>query len=891
MEWDKNNQRFQVQKPHPSPVTRVKISVLQDDHKKIGANMKIDTTPRTVCAVTDTGCQTTTCGAEILDILNIDRNHLIPTSHGILGITDTRLNIIGSIFAQIQLKNRSTKQMIHVSTNSSGLFLSLGACKDLAIVHRSFPDVDSYIASTREEVKDPNCKCLPRGEAPDRPSQIPYLPIESNVRKLKEWLISKFEASAFNTCKHQLLKKMSGAPMKIYFKEGGKPYAIHTPIPIPVHWKEKIKEGIDQDVKLGIIEEVPQGTPTNLCARMVPQGKKNGGVRRTVDLQQLKSATLRETHFTPTPFDIVSQVPSNKYKTVLDAWNGYHSLPLAKESRDATTFITEWGRYRYKRAPQGFHASGDAYTRRFDDFTSKFERVSRCVDDSILWDDSIEEVFWHTFDYLKHCSDNGIVFNVEKFVFAEKECEFAGFELTPKGYRPPKRILDAILGFPVPKTPTDVKSWFGLVNQVAYAFAQSNTMAPFRELLSKKKGKDWKWTEELTQIFEGSKQKIVDMIKDGVCTFKKELVTCVATDWSRTGVGFSLCQKHCSCPKNPVTGTWSPNCGNGHWKLVMAGSRFAKPAETRYSPVEGEALAVAYALNQCKKFIIGCPDLIVAVDHQALVRILNDRSLDTIQNPRLLRLKEKTLMFDFKIVYIPGVSNLTPDFGSRHPSKSALVQDQDNRFSRAMYSMFAAMQIEPDDPVDEKECMSCCAPVFLPTLENAVVSFQDVNNESAHDEEAIQLKETIIKGFPKDRDELPESLRYYYQERDQLYIIGNVIFKDKKMLIPKQLRGRILEGLHAAHQGVSSMKANARERFFWPGLGADINQTRTQCKECNENAPSQPDEPMVTSDPPTMPFQQVVTDMYHVGNHDYLIYADRYSGWTEVSKLTNKSWA
>ena len=93
---------------------------------------------------------------------------------------------------------------------------------------------------------------------------------------------------------------------------------------------------------------------------------------------------MRETHFTPTPFDIVSQVPSNKYKTVLDAWNGYHSLPLAKESRDATTFITEWGRYRYKRAPQGFHASGDAYTRRFDDITSKFERVSRCVDDSIL---------------------------------------------------------------------------------------------------------------------------------------------------------------------------------------------------------------------------------------------------------------------------------------------------------------------------------------------------------------------------------------------------------------------------------------------------------------------------------------------------------------------------
>ena len=116
--------------------------------------------------------------------------------------------------------------------------------------------------------------------------------------------------------------------MKINFKEGAVPYAAHTPIPIPIFWKEQIKAGLDADVRLKIIEEVPQGTPVTWLARMVPQGKKNGGVRRTVDLQKLKEATLRETHHTPTPFDIVSTVPPDKYKTVLDAWNGYHSLPL-----------------------------------------------------------------------------------------------------------------------------------------------------------------------------------------------------------------------------------------------------------------------------------------------------------------------------------------------------------------------------------------------------------------------------------------------------------------------------------------------------------------------------------------------------------------------------------
>ena len=871
MEWNAKRDRFEPTRPEPSPVVKVKVSVMKDVHQKFGVKVGEISRTRMIDAVADTGCQTTTCGVEILHWLNIDRNGLIPTSHGMQAIENSSLNVIGSVFAKLTLRGKTTRQMIHVSDKIDGMFLSERACKDLGIVTRDFPDVETIVAATKTKMMEEKCSCFERENAPEKPTQIPYLPTEANKKKLKDWLISRFKSSAFNTCKHQPLNKMTGAPMKINFKEGAVPYASHTPIPVPIFWKEQIKEGLDADVRLKIIEEVPQGTPVTWLARMVPQGKKNGGVRRTVDLQKLKEATLRETHHTPTPFDIVSTVPPDKYKTVLDAWNGYHSLPLAEESKDATSFITEWGRYRYLRAPQGFHASGDAYTRRFDDITSSFERVSRCIDDSILWDDSIEECFWHAYEYLKHCSDNGIVFNVEKFVFAEKTCEFAGFELTPSGYRPPKRILDAILGFPVPKTPTDVKSWFGLVNQVAYAFAQSGPMAPFRDLLSKKK-KDWSWTQELTEIFENSKQKIVDLIKEGVCTFRKDLVTCIATDWSRTGIGFSLCQKHCTCPKNVITGTWSPNCGNGHWKLVMAGSRFTKPAESRYSSVEGEALAVTYALNQCKKFVIGCPNLVVAVDNQALVKILNDRSLDTIQNPRLLRMKEKTLPYDFKIVYIPGVSNLTPDFGSRHPTRLNAVTVQGDA--------------DEDVTSEEEIIMSSIAATVRPV---DAVSWEDVNAEAALDDESVRLKNVITSGFPDRRDELPEDLRYFYPFRDELYVIDNTVFKEKKMLIPKKLRVQIVEALHAAHQGVSSMKANARDRFFWPHLDADIKNVRSQCKLCNEIAPSQANEQMIVTPSPNLPFEQVVMDLFYVGGHQYLVYADRYTGWTEVEKVTTSN--
>ena len=224
--------------------------------------------------------------------------------------------------------------------------------------------------------------------------------------------------------------------MDITFIPGTKPSAVHTPIPVPHHWKKRVKEDIDRDVALGIIEPVPVGTPTTWCSRMVVAPKKDGSPRRTVDLQKLNASTLRETHHTPSPFNQASLVPAKTRKTVLDAWNGYHSLTLSPSARDATTFITEWGRYRYLRAPQGFQTSGDAYTRRFDDITIDMPRKTRCIDDTILWDESIETSFWHTIDYISHCGSNGIVFNPQKFHFAEKEVEFAGFRITEDGMNP-----------------------------------------------------------------------------------------------------------------------------------------------------------------------------------------------------------------------------------------------------------------------------------------------------------------------------------------------------------------------------------------------------------------------------------------------------------------------
>ena len=76
-----------------------------------------------------------------------------------------------------------------------------------------------------------------------------------------------------------------------------------------------------------------------------------------------------------------------------------------------------------------------------------------------------------------------MVFSPAKFVFAAREVEYAGFLVGNDSIQPTPKYLQNILQFPTPKNVSDVRSWFGLINQVAFAFCKGQVMAPFRELL------------------------------------------------------------------------------------------------------------------------------------------------------------------------------------------------------------------------------------------------------------------------------------------------------------------------------------------------------------------------------------------------------------------------
>ena len=98
-------------------------------------------------------------------------------------------------------------------------------------------------------------------------------------------------------------------------------------------------------------------------------------------------------------------------------------------------------------------------------------------------------------------------------------------------------------------------------------------------------------------------------------------------------------------------------------------------AEQNYVAIEGEALAIAWTLEQSKYFTLGCEDLLVVTDHKPLVPILSDKDLNSISNPRIIRLKQRTLAWMFDIAHMPGISNLFSDAVSRHPSANGELSD------------------------------------------------------------------------------------------------------------------------------------------------------------------------------------------------------------------------
>ena len=485
---------------------------------------------------------------------------------------------------------------------------------------------------------------------------------------------------------------------------------------------------------------------------------------------------------------------------------------------------------------------------------AEFERKERCVD-TIHYDGELEKHWWRPIDFLTRVGRAGIVLNPEKFQFAERSVDFAGFRVTDQTIEPLPKYLDAIREFPSPTSTTDVRSWFGLVNQVSNYAQLRDAMAPFKPFLSPRC--KFTWSAELEDAFQSSKATIVEEIKKGVEIFDTRRRTCLRPDWSRKGIGYFLLQKHCTCPSGV------PDCCSGGWKITLAGSRFLSPAEERYAAIEGEALAVAWGLEQTRYFTQGCDNLVVITDHKPLVKIFGDRTLDEITNSRLFRLKQRTLPWRFQIQHLPGKSNHAADATSRHPSSSTSDTGK-----------------LPGSPSSEDIAESALMSAIMEDAKGiGIVSWTLLAQETAADPSLGHLRKQLEQGYVDYNDPALDSLK---SVGESLYTQDGVLLYQDRVIVPPSLRHRVLQHLHSAHQGSSVMEQRARAIVYWPGMSKDIRATREGCMDCNRNAPSQAATPPLPSPPPATPFEAVFADFFDFKGRHYLVIGDRLSGWVEI---------
>ena len=74
-----------------------------------------------------------------------------------------------------------------------------------------------------------------------------------------------------------------------------------------------------------------------------------------------------------------------------------------------------------------------------------FQDQKTCVDDTVIYDDSIEQNFYRVCEFLEISSRGGCTFNPKKFQFGSSEVNFLGFRVTENGIKPLLEVGPAVL--------------------------------------------------------------------------------------------------------------------------------------------------------------------------------------------------------------------------------------------------------------------------------------------------------------------------------------------------------------------------------------------------------------------------------------------------------------
>ncbi|XP_054267309.1 uncharacterized protein K02A2.6-like [Macrosteles quadrilineatus] len=631
------------------------------------------------------------------------------------------------------------------------------------------------------------------------------------------------------------LGKMKGS-YKIELKNDAKPYAISVPRRIPVPLWEKTKKEIENMVNMDVITPVDHAT--SWCAPMVVVPKKDRTqVRICVDLTMLNKNVFRQTHSIWGIDYTMARIKDAKVFSKLDANHGFWQIALAEESQDLTTFLTPWGRYKFKVLPFGITSAPEYFQKRIQKTLGSQRNCLAHIDDILVWGSSQEEHDLILNEVLKKLRNAGITLNKDKCVFSQPEVQFLGHHLSSRGVQISHERVKAILEMKPPSDIKEVQRFLGMINFCGkYIPNRSEILKPIHDLLKEKN--EWFWGEQQQHAFESIKKLLTSAPQ--LAFYDPRLPTLVSADASSYGLGGLLLQKH----------------HDGKFRPVSYISRSLTEAEKSYSNIEREALAITWACDKLRDYIIG-REIVIETDHKPLVKILSSKNLDDI-TPRLQRMRLRMMRYSYSVTYTPGKHLAPADCLSRCPIPSKETYDMEEEIEAFVQNV----------------------------VENIPTTDENINRlREAQQADPIFRKIAVYchTGWPE-KSQLPSQLVPYFSVKDEISLMDNLLLRNSRIIVPSSLCQEMLHRIHVGHLGATKCREKARFSLWWPGMASDINMMVASCPTCIKHRENR-NEPLIPSEFPKRPWEKAAMDLFKLNGKWFIVITDQFSRYFEIATL------
>lgn len=416
----------------------------------------------------------------------------------------------------------------------------------------------------------------------------------------------------------------------------------YKPYRLPYCERIVVRDLINQLLENNIVTESnsPYASPIVLVK------KKNGENRLCVDYRALNKKTVKDSYPMPVIDDQLDRLNGKRYFTSLDLKSGYYQIPMSRESRHLTAFVTPDGHYEYTRMPFGLVNAPAVFQHMINKALGKdrYDLAMPYLDDLLSPAATIDEGLIKLKRILNSLRQAGLTLNINKCFFFETTLDYLGYELSENGLRPGKRKIDAVALFPVPTTVHQVRQFVGLASFFRRFIPNFASIAKPLTTLTKA-NTPWIWSEAQNKAFESLKEKLTE--RPILALYDPSHVTEVHCDASKIGLGGILLQK----PDE-----------NSSFKPVAYYSKQTSKEEEYLHSYELETLAVVQSLKKFRTYLIGL-SFKVYTDCNALKSTLTKRDLV----PRIARWWLLLQEYNFTIEYRPGDHMKHADALSRNP--------------------------------------------------------------------------------------------------------------------------------------------------------------------------------------------------------------------------------